>query len=105
WFGFTDLARLKAGESVLVTAASQCWGPYIVQMGKALGAHVIAATDNADDKDYLLELGADQVILTEEQDLVSRVIKLTDGRGVDVVMDALGGPQMCLLGDVLAPRG
>lgn len=105
WFGFTELARLKPGESVLVTAASQCWGPYIVQMGKALGAHVIAATENPDDKDYLRDLGADQVILTEEQDLVSRVNKLTDGRGVDIVMDALGGPQMCLLGDVLAPRG
>lgn len=105
WFGFVELARLKAGESVLVTAASRCWGPYIVQMGKALGAKVIAATEDAEDSDFLRELGADQVILTEEQDLVSRVHKLTDGRGVDVVMDALGGPQMCLLGDALAPRG
>ena len=105
WFGFVDLAKLKPGESVLVTAASQCWGPYIIQIGKALGAKVIAATEHADDADYLRELGADAVILTEEQDLVSRVAKLTDGRGVDVVLDALGGPQMCLLGDVLAPRG
>lgn len=105
WFGFTDLARLKPGESVLITAASQCWGPYIVQIGKAMGAEVIAATANSGDSDYLRELGADQVILTEEQDLVTRVNKLTDGRGVDIVMDALGGPQMGLLGDVLAPRG
>ncbi|MBB6342852.1 NADPH:quinone reductase-like Zn-dependent oxidoreductase [Pseudomonas fluvialis] len=105
WFGFVELAKLKSGETVLVTAASQCWGPYIVQIGKALGARVIAATEYADDADYLRELGADAVILTEEQDLVSRVVKLTDGRGVDIVMDALGGPQMCLLGDVLAPRG
>lgn len=105
WFGFVELARLKAGESVLVTAASRCWGPYIVQMGKALGARVIAATEDAEDSDFLRGLGADQVILTEEQDLVSRVHKLTDGRGVDIVMDALGGPQMCLLGDALAPRG
>ena len=50
-------------------------------------------------------MGADHIILTEEQDLVSRVSKLTDGRGVNVVMDALGGPQMCLLGDAIAPRG
>ncbi len=105
WFGFVELARLKPGESVLVTAASRCWGPYIVQMGKALGARVIAATEDAEDVDFLRELGAEQVILTEEQDLVSRVHKLTDGRGVDIVMDALGGPQMCLLGDALAPRG
>ncbi|MGE8498033.1 MAG: zinc-dependent alcohol dehydrogenase family protein [Pseudomonas sp.] len=105
WFGFVELAHMKPGETVLVTAASQCWGPYIVQMAKALGAKVIAATGNADDGDYLRELGADHVILTEEQDLVSRVHKLTDNRGVDIVMDSLGGPQMCLLGDALAPRG
>lgn len=105
WFGFVELARLKPGEYVLVTAASHCWGPYIVQMGKALGARVIAAVDAAEDGDFLRGLGAEQVILTEEQDLVSRTLKLTDGRGVDIVMDALGGPQMCLLGDALAPRG
>ncbi len=105
WFGFVELANLQPGETVLVTAASRCWGPYIVQMGKALGAHVIAATAFAEDSEFLKQLGADQIILTEEQDLVSRVGKLTDGRGVNVVMDALGGPQMCLLGDALAPRG
>ncbi|MCM2331626.1 MAG: zinc-dependent alcohol dehydrogenase family protein, partial [Pseudomonas sagittaria] len=105
WFGLVELAQLAPGESVLVTAASQCWGPYIVQLAKALGGRVIAATELAEDRDYLLELGAERVILTEEQDLVTRVNQLTDGRGVDVVMDSLGGPQMSLLGDALAPRG
>lgn len=105
WFGFSELARLQPGETVLLTAASRCWGPYIVQMGKALGATVIAATAFAEDHDFLKQLGVDHIILTEEQDLVSRVSKLTDGRGVNVVMDALGGPQMCLLGDAIAPRG
>ena len=66
---------------------------------------MIAATALSEDRDYLLELGAERVILTEEQDLVTRVNQLTDGRGVEVVMDALGGPQMSLLGDALAPRG
>src|SRR3990167_7514916 len=51
WFGFNELARLQPGETVLVTAASRCWGPYIVQMGKALGATVIAATAFAEDSD------------------------------------------------------
>ncbi|MCC6075802.1 zinc-dependent alcohol dehydrogenase family protein [Pseudomonas sp. GCM10022188] len=105
WFGLVELAGLSAGESVLVTDASQCCGPSVVQLAKGLGARVIAATKLAEDRDYLRELGADQVILTEEQDLVTRINQLTDGRGVDVVMDALGGPQMSLLGDALAPRG
>jgi len=105
WFGLVELARLQPGESLLVTAASRCWGPSIVQLGKALGARVIAATEQAEDGDFLRQLGAEQVILTEEQDLVGRVARCTDGQGVNVVMDALGGPQMCLLGDAIAPRG
>lgn len=74
-------------------------------MGKALGATVIAATKEAAERDYLSELGADKVIVTEEQDLLMQINKITDGRGVDTVFDGLGGPQMSVLGDVLAPRG
>ncbi|CAE6933489.1 Alcohol dehydrogenase [Pseudomonas marincola] len=105
WFGLVELARIKAGETVLVTAANKCWGPYVVQMAKALGGQVIAAIDDAEDRDFVRELGADHVIVTEEQDLVTRINKLTDNRGVNIVMDALGGPTMCLLGDALAPCG
>ncbi|SDL05244.1 NADPH:quinone reductase [Modicisalibacter muralis] len=105
YFGLVDLADVRPGQRVLVTAASQGGGPYTVQLIKALGAEAIAATPFAQDSDYLRSLGAEHVIVTEEQDLVTRVAKLTDGRGVDVVMDALGGPQMNLLGEVLAPRG
>nr|WP_297456646.1 zinc-dependent alcohol dehydrogenase family protein [uncultured Halomonas sp.] len=105
YFGLVDLADVQPGQRVLVTAASQGGGPYTVQLIKALGASAIATTPFAEDRDYLVSLGAEHVIVTEEQDLVTQVARLTDGRGVDVVMDALGGPQMTLLGDVLAPRG
>ena len=105
YFAYAELARLQPGQTVLVTDGSHCVGPSAIQMGKALGARVIAATKDADDRDYLLALGADKVVVTEEQDLVQQIGKFTDGRGVDVVLDGLGGPQMCLLGDVLAPRG
>ncbi|AYC33147.1 alcohol dehydrogenase [Pseudomonas cavernae] len=105
YFAYVDLARLQAGQTVLITDAAHCAGPALLQLGKALGARLFAATKDAEDRDYLLALGADKVIVTEEEDLVGRINKLTDGRGVDIVLDGLGGPQMCLLGDVLAPRG
>lgn len=105
YFAYVDLAHAKSGESVLLTDAAQCSGPAMLQLGKALGLKVIAATKEPDDREALLALGADKVIVTEEEDLVGRVAKITDGRGVDIVLDGLGGPQMCLLGDVLAPRG
>ncbi|MGH8440095.1 MAG: zinc-dependent alcohol dehydrogenase family protein [Pseudomonas sp.] len=105
YFAYVDLARAKAGQTALVTDASHCAGPAFVQMGKALGLKVFAATKDADERDYLLSLGAEKVIVTEEQDLLMQVNKYTGNRGVDMVLDGLGGPQMSLLGDVLAPRG
>lgn len=105
YFAYVDLARIKPGQSVLVTDASHCAGPNFVQLGKALGARVIAATKTEDAREYLLSLGADKVVVTEEQDLLLAVSKFTEGRGVDAVFDGLGGPQMSIMGDVLAPRG
>lgn len=105
YFAYVDLARIKPGQIALVTDASHCAGPAFVQLGKALGVKVIAATKSAEQRDDLLALGADKVVVTEEQDLLMAVNKYTDNRGVDVVLDGLGGPQMSILGDVLAPRG
>ncbi|MFB4391852.1 MULTISPECIES: zinc-dependent alcohol dehydrogenase family protein [unclassified Pseudomonas] len=105
YFAYVDLARAKAGQTALVTDASHCAGPAFVQLGKALGLKVFAATKEPEQREYLLGLGADKVIVTEEQDLLMQVGKYTDGRGVDMVLDGMGGPQMSLLGDVLAPRG
>ncbi|MBI6668895.1 alcohol dehydrogenase [Pseudomonas syringae] len=105
YFAYVDLARIKSGQTVLVTDASHCSGPAFVQLGKALGARVIAATKTEDAREYLLSLGAEKVVVTEEQDLLMAINKYTDNRGVDAVFDGLGGPQMSIMGDVLAPRG
>lgn len=105
YFAYVDLARVKPGQTVLITDASHCAGPSFVQLGKALGVKVIAATKDAEERECLLALGADKVIVTEEQDLLLEINKITQNRGVDVVLDGLGGPQMSVLGDVLAPRG
>jgi NADPH:quinone reductase-like Zn-dependent oxidoreductase len=105
YFAYVDLARVKPGQTALVTDASHCAGPSFVQLGKALGVRVIAATKTDDAREYLLSLGADKVVVTEDQDLLMAVNKYTENRGVDVVLDGLGGPQMSIMGDVLAPRG
>ncbi|WP_397452224.1 zinc-dependent alcohol dehydrogenase family protein [Pseudomonas sp. NA-150] len=105
YFAYVDLAKTKAGATVLVTDASQCAGPAFIQMGKALGFNIIAATKDSDDRQRLLDLGAQSVVVTEEQDLIQRVNKLTDGKGVNAIFDGLGGSQMNLLVDALAPCG
>ncbi|WP_374649700.1 zinc-dependent alcohol dehydrogenase family protein [Dongia sp.] len=105
YFALANLAGLRSGQTVLVTEAGRCIGGAMVQMAKALGAHVVAATRNAEPHDLLLKLGADKVVLTEEQDLSLAVGSYTHTKGVEVVVDGCGGNQMALLGDVAAPCG
>lgn len=105
YFALVELAQLIPGQYVLINQAEHCTGPIAVQLAKALGGRPIATCSSPDDRDFLRELGAEVVIVTEEEDLVGRLLKVTDGRGVEVVLDACGGTQMKLLGDVIAPRG
>ncbi|WP_263145787.1 zinc-dependent alcohol dehydrogenase family protein [Pseudomonas sp. RIT-PI-AD] len=105
YFALVDLAGLKAGQRVLITEASNCFAPQTLQLAKALGAEVIASTQDPEARAFLEALGADKVVVTEEQDLVLAIEKYTDKRGVEVVLDACGGQQMSLLGDIAAPRG
>jgi NADPH:quinone reductase-like Zn-dependent oxidoreductase len=105
YFALVELADVQPGQRVLVTEAAHCLAPQAVQLAKALGAVVIAATSEGSTRSYLRELGADKVIDTEEQDLVLEVERFTDGKGVEVVLDQCAGPQMKLLGDVAATRG
>ncbi|MGK9063646.1 zinc-dependent alcohol dehydrogenase family protein [Stutzerimonas chloritidismutans] len=105
YFALVELAQLEPGQHVLVTQARHCTGPIAVQLAKALGGRVIATCDTSDDRDFMRELGAETVIVTEEEDLVGRLQKITGGAGVEVVLDGCGGSQMKLLGDVIAPRG
>lgn len=105
YLALVNLAALKPGQVVLTTEASLCCGPSTVQLAKSLGAQVIASTKTPERRDFLHSFGADKVVVTDEQDLVLEVEKFTGGQGVDVVLDACGGRQMNLLGDLAAPRG
>ena len=104
YFGLVDLAGLKAGQTVLITEAARMYGPVSIQLA-CLGARVIASTKSAEEREFLREQGADKVVVTDEQDLVLEVERFTEGKGVNVILDELGGPQMTLLGDVSATRG
>jgi NADPH2:quinone reductase len=84
-------ARLEAGETVLVTAAAGGVGLSSVQIAKALGARVIAVAGGADKLEVARRAGADVAIDYREGDWVDRVRKATEGRGVDVVIENVGG--------------
>jgi len=91
WFGLVERADLRRGETLLVHAAAGGVGIAAVQIGQALGAHVIG-TAGGDAKCRLaLENGAAHAIDYRKDDFVPRVEDLTGGRGADVIYDPVGG--------------
>ncbi len=94
WGGLIYFGGLIKGASVLITAASSSTGVAAIQTVKAEGGIAIAATRTAVKRNELLALGADYVIVTDEEDLVSRVLEITEGRGARLVYDPIGGKQL-----------
>ena len=86
-----DRAQIKAGETLLVLGASGGVGLAAVELGKLLGAKVIAAASSDDKLALCKEYGADETINYATEDLKKRLKELTEGKGVDVVYDPVGG--------------
>ena len=87
-----DRADLKAGETLLVLGASGGVGLATIQLGKAMGARVIAAASSDEKLTVCRDHGADETINYTSEDLRARVKAITAGNGVDVVYDPVGGP-------------
>ena len=91
YYGLVDRAQLQKGETLLVLGAGGNLGLAAVELGKALGARVIAAASSPEKLALCKERGADETIDYANEDLKQRAKELTDGHGVDVVYDAVGG--------------
>ena len=87
-----DRAALQPGETLLVLGAAGGVGLAAVEIGKVMGAKVIAAASSDDKLAVCREHGADEVINYGRDDLKARIKALTGGRGADVVYDPVGGP-------------
>ncbi len=93
------------GDYVVITAASSSVGGAAIEIAKAEGAISIATTRTAKKKQQLLALGADHVIVTEEEDLVARVRDITGGKGARILFDPVGGKGLELLAEAAAAQG
>ena len=89
-----DVAKLAAGEWVLVMGASGGLGVAGIQVAKSLGAHVIAAAGADDRVSAAVRLGADAGINYRSQDLTAETRRITGGRGVDVVFENVADAQL-----------
>jgi NADPH2:quinone reductase len=89
--GLVFRAALRPGEDLLVHAAAGGVGIAAVQIGKALGARVIATAGGPEKLEVARRAGADHGIDYEKEDFAARVMELTSGKGADVIYDSVGG--------------
>jgi NADPH2:quinone reductase len=107
YHALVDRGRLEAGDTLLVTGATGGVGSAAVQVGKALGATVIAAVGSPAKVQAALDLGADHVLRYDEEadPLRAQVNDLTAGKGVDLILDPVGGDVFDHCIRALAPNG
>ncbi|MEH6436343.1 zinc-dependent alcohol dehydrogenase family protein [Massilia sp. DD77] len=104
WEALVVRAALRVGESILVHGGAGGVGHVAIQLAKAMGARVFTTVRGAN-ADFVRGLGADVVIDYETEDYVSAIMRETDGRGVDVVFDTIGGDTLSRSPDALAQLG
>jgi len=99
-----NIGQLQQGQRVLITAASSSVGVAAIQIAKNQGAVVIATTRGKSKKQFLIEQGADHVIQTDSEDLVTAMADITQNEGAELIFDPIGGPILSQLAEV-ASRG
>ncbi len=109
YFALRDRARIQPGESVLVLGATGGVGLAAIQLAKAMGCRVFAAVSSKSKEDIVREAGADEIVDLSTPDLREslrqQVFAMTDKKGVDVVLDMLGGDPFDAAIRALAWRG
>lgn len=105
WGALVHYGKLAAGDFVVIPAASSSVGLAAIQIVKDAGATAIAATRTSRKRQELLELGADHVIATQEEDLPAKVAEITGGKGARLTFDPVSGPYVEKLAEAAAPGG
>ena len=90
WGGLYDRGGLQKGQTVLIHAGAGGVGHVAIQLAKLKGARVITTVSSAEKADFVKALGADEVVLYAQNDIVSSVLNLTEGQGADLVFDTVG---------------
>jgi NADPH2:quinone reductase len=91
WSNVYDRAKLQPGESLLIHGGSSGIGVTAIQIAKALGSKVYVTAGTDEKCRFCEELGADKAINYKTQNFKDEINKLTDGKGVDVILDMIGG--------------
>lgn len=115
WESLFDRAQVTKDSTVLIHAGAGGVGHVAIQLAKSVGAKVATTVSDQNKADFVSELGADKIIFYKDDDFVDSILDWTDGEGVDVIMDNVGGslieqsfPAVKVYGDLvtllLAPK-
>ncbi len=99
-----SIGEVALGDGVLIPAASSSVGLAAIQIANAVGAVPIATTRTAEKRERIRQAGAAHVIVTNDQDLVAEVMRITQGKGARVIFDPVAGPWIEKLAQAAAPR-
>jgi len=102
WGALVHFGKLGPGDHVLITAASSSVGIAAIDVARAQGAVSIATTRTTAKKEQLLALGADHVIVTDHEDVVDRVMQITEGKGCRIIFDPIAGSGFAHLAEAAA---
>lgn len=108
WESLYDRARLQAGQKVLIHGGAGGVGHVAIQLAKLQGAEVLTTVGNSEKVDFVKNLGADVAVIYKEVDFVKATLDWTNGEGVDVAFDTVGGalffqtvPAVKIYGDLV----
>src|SRR6185503_4708236 len=105
WTNVFERGRLRRGESLLVHGGSSGIGTTAIQMGRAFGARVFATAGSAEKCAACERLGAERAVNYRDTDFVAAITEAIGGRGVDVILDMVGGDYVPRNLDLLATEG
>ena len=104
-YGLNHVARLKKGERILIHVATGGVGLAAIQLAKRAGAEIFATAGNEEKRAYLRSLGIQHVMSSRNLDFADEIMRLTNGRGVDVILNSLPTAYIQKGLDILAPFG
>lgn len=100
-----DTAKTEKGQYIVINAASSGVGLAAIQTVNAVGAVSIAITTTASKRDALISAGANHVIITSEQNVTSEILRITDNKGANTLLDAVGGELLAQIIPAMAFHG
>ncbi len=105
YYSLVELARIRRGDWVLIHAAAGGVGLAAIQIARWAGAHIIATAGSSEKTDYLRSIGITHILNSRSLDFGGGVMEITNGRGVDIVLNSLTGEFIARGLEVLAPYG